>query len=347
MKNSAPVRLAFLLATISLFCSFSTKAQDLGSGEVIKVDTRLVSVPVIVSDRNGRYIPNLKAADFSVFQDGVKQEVEFFAATEEPLTVALLIDTSQSTRSVLDDIEDSAVSFVKLLGPKDRAMIVSFDYDTHILSGITSDKQQLERAIYSAEIPEDFGTTLRDAVYETVNRSFAGITGRKAIILMTDGKDARSRVSSGDLLYTLQETDTLIYTIMFKTNERQALRQVMGGERRRNGGIFGGGGMGGRFPGGGNGRRRSERIEQNNRNAAEFLQTLSTTTAGRFYESEDGKLKRTFASIVDELRFQYRLGYYPADETSTEKVHQIKVKIGRDGVVVRARSSYRSTEVSK
>lgn len=322
--------------------SFSQEKPD----DVLKVDTRLVSVPVIVSDRSGRYVPNLKASDFSVFQDGVKQEVEFFAATEEPLTVALLIDTSQSTRSVLDDIKDSAISLVKLLGPKDRAMIVSFDYDTHILSGVTSDRRQLERAIDSAEIPEPFGTTLRDAVYETVNRSFAGITGRKAIILMTDGKDARSSITRDDLLYTLQETDTLIYTIFFKTNERQALRQILGGGRRRNGGIFGGG-MGGRFPGGGRGgndRRRSERIEENNRDAAEFLESLSNTTAGGFYESKDAKLQRTFASIVDELRNQYRLGFYPPDDptpTVERNLHELRVRVARPDTVVRSRTSYR------
>ncbi len=209
-------RFAIFLVLVLVGSSLCISAQDQNPGETIKIDTRLVSVPVIVSDRNGRYVPNLTAADFTVFQDGVPQSIEFFGATEEPLTIALLIDTSQSTRPVLDDIKDSARSLIKLLLPHDRAMIVSFDYDTHVLNPLTSDQEQLKNAIKRAEIPDRlFGTTLRDAAFQTVNRSFAGIKGRKAIIILTDGKDFGSRISSRELIYSLQETDTLIYTIMF------------------------------------------------------------------------------------------------------------------------------------
>ncbi len=353
-------KFAVLLGLLALAGVLSTFAQEKTKDETIKVDTTLVSIPVIVSDRNGRYVPNLTVADFTVFQDGKQQNVDFFAATEEPLTIALLIDTSQSTRGVLGDIKDSAISFIKLLTPKDRAMIVSFDYDTHILSGLTSDQDQLKKAIKSAEIPDrKFGTLLRDATYETITRSFAGIKGRKAIILLTDGKDAGSRIASRDLLYRLQETDTLVYPIMFTTDERRMImRQVL-----RRGDIFGGGlpgggrrggrfpGGGGRFPGGGRngggfpgGRddsRRRERVERENQEAKEFLQSLADTTAGRFYESDDGKLKKLFASIIEELRFQYRLGFYPLDESGEKMLHEIRVRVSRPDTVVRSRSSYR------
>src|SRR5437763_13080253 len=88
-------------------------AQAKPGDDTIKIETRLVSVPVIVSDREGRYVPNLTAADFTVFQDGRPQNIDFFGATEEPVTVALLIDTSQSTRGMIDDIRDSARSFIR------------------------------------------------------------------------------------------------------------------------------------------------------------------------------------------------------------------------------------------
>ena len=328
-------------------------AQDTSSTETIRIDTRLVSVPVIVSDRSGRYVPNLTAADFSVWQDGKPQNIEFFAATEEPLTLALLIDTSQSTRSVLGDIKDSAKSLIKLLSPQDRAMIVSFDYDTHILSGLTADQEQLKKAAKSAEIPDrQFGTTLRDAAFQTVNRSFVGIKGRKAIILLTDGKDAGSRITTRELLHSLEESDTLVYTIMFKTDDRIRPQRFPGG-RGRNGGVFGDGfpggrrGGGGRFPGGGfppmrrDNPQREERIERINKEAAEFLQKLSDLTAGRFYSSKDGKLKKTFAEIIDELRYQYRLGFYPPEETGEKTLHEIKVKVDRPDTAVRARWGYR------
>src|SRR6186713_2872911 len=173
-------------------------AQDV-SDERIRVDTRLVSVPVIVSDRNARYIPNLSSADFTVLQDGTAQKIEFFAATEEPLTIALLIDTSHSTAPVLGDIKDSAKAFIKLLQPRDRAMIVSFDHQMLVLSSLTSDQEQLRKAINKAEIPEYFGTVLRDAAHQTIRNSLAPIKGRKAIILLTDGKDAGSYISKRQL----------------------------------------------------------------------------------------------------------------------------------------------------
>ena len=310
-------------------------AQDPNTAETIRIDTRLVSVPVIVSDRNGRYVPNLTAADFTVLQDGVPQQIEFFGAVEEPLTIALLIDTSHSTRPVLDDIKDSARSFIKLLTPKDRAMVVAFDYGVHVLSPLTSDQEQLKKAIKTAEIPDMFGTMLRDAAFQTIDRSFAGIKGRKAVIILTDGKDVGSRISSPELLYALQETDTLIYTVMFKTGVGQAGMRPM---------QFPGGVISRRFPLPPIRRdnpRRNDRAGRVNEAAEDFLQQMSDVSAGRFFSSKDGKLKNTFASIVEELRFQYRLGFYPPEETGEKTLHEIRVKVARTETVVRSRGSYR------
>ncbi len=305
--------------------------------EVIKIETALVSVPVIVSDRQGRYVPNLTAKDFTIFEDGVEQKIEFFAATEEPLNVALLIDTSRSTTEVLDEIKDSALDFIKLLKPEDKAMIVSFDYEPHILSNLTSDREQLKRAVKRAEIGRYFGTTLHDAVFETVNKSLAGIKGRKAIILLTDGKDAGSLSSEKDLLYSLEESDTLIYTIFYETGQRpmQNRPNFPRGQNRR------------RFPRDDNrrfprdGRQRRERVERQNEIAQDFLKKISDKTAGRFFESDNTNLKKTFRQIIEELRFQYRLGFYPSAEKSDKILHQLKVKVSVSGAVVRARNSYR------
>jgi Ca-activated chloride channel family protein len=329
---------------LSGFCTLVSPQTKPNEDDAIRVETLLVSVPVVVSDRNGRYVANLTKKDFTVFQDGKQVPVEFFAAVEEPISVALLIDTSQSTRPVLDDIKDSARSFIKLLNPKDRAMIVSFDYQINVLSPLTSDASQLKRAVDRAEIPPQgmTGTVLRDAVYETVARTFAGLKGRKAIILLTDGKDMGSDIGTDALFYRLQETDTLIYPVMFSTGP--------GGSRNagRNLRIFGPDGsirgLDSLNP------RQQQRIQQaigrigrQNEIAREILIGMSEATAGRFYSSEDGKLKKTFASIVEELRFQYRLGYYPPEETSPNQLHQIRVKITRPDTVVRARTSYRAS----
>src|SRR5262245_49357830 len=215
--HSAIVALVLISASVG-----QVRAQE----EVIKVDTTLVTVPVVVSDRQGRYVPGLKASDFTVFKDGVQQKIEFFASTEERINVALLIDTSHSTEPVIDDIKRAAERFVKLLRQGDKAAIVSFDHSTTVLSHFTSDVGRLNDAINRAEIPRPAGTTLRDAVYQTVNEEFAGVTGRKAIILLTDGKDFGSRVSPADLLFSLQEKDIMIYSVFFKTGPGMQIAQL-------------------------------------------------------------------------------------------------------------------------
>ncbi len=170
VKHIHMIRQIAVFVGLTLLLGVTISSAQVKGDDAIKIETKLVSVPTIVSDRDGRYVPNLTAADFTVFQDGAKQNIEFFAATEEPISVALLIDTSQSTRPVLGDIKDSAKAFLKLLGLRDKAVIVSFDYDTHFLSPLTSDQEQLKKAIKQADVPRgQVGTTLRDAVFQTVN----------------------------------------------------------------------------------------------------------------------------------------------------------------------------------
>lgn len=345
MKQKFIILIGLFLAT-----GLGVFAQTERSDEIIKIETTLVSLPVTVSDRQGRFLPNLKAEDFTIFENGKQQKIEFFAATEEPLNVALLIDTSHSTRQVLDDIKDAALDFVKLLKPQDKAMIVSFDYAPHVLSALTADREQLKRAVKNAEIGEYVGTTLRDALWE-VNQSFAKVSGRKAIILLTDGKDAGSDVSADDLLYSLEESDAPIYTVFYKTGGTMFGAGNQGGMPfpRRQGGMRRGGVFGGRFPNGGGrlpnpqrGERRREKVEKKNAAAEEFLQQLADETAGRSFTGEVSDLKKTFASIVDELRYQYRLGFYPPDESQNDKtVRELQVKVARPDAVIRARKSYR------
>ena len=326
-------------------------AQEKSADEVIKINTTLISIPVIVTDRQGRYVPDLKQADFGIFQDGIEQQVDFFADTEEPINIAVLIDTSNSTRDVLGDIKSAAKKMVKLLNANDKAMIVSFDYETHILSPLTDNKEALNKAIKKAEIPQDLGTTLRDAVDETVRKQFESITGRKAIILLTDGKDHGSSVTSSQLIYSLQESDVLVYTVYFDTRGFRARIRPEFGDR----GVFGGGRRGD-FPGDGReprfpsddrrgNSRRDQRIITENEFAMGFLRKLSDTTGGRFYDSSKTKFKEAFALVVDELRHQYRLGFYPSDENQLARQHSLRIKVMRPDVVIRTRSNYRLKKV--
>src|SRR5258708_7002240 len=141
-----------LLSVIAILsCVVAGPAHRVSQDEEIKLGATLVNVPVIVSDAEGRYIPGLKLSDFSLYQDDVKQKISFFGAQEEPINVALLLDTSGSTHDVLKKIKGAAKDFIKDLKPKDRAAVMSFDLDIHLLSSLTSDKKTLEKAVNEAK----------------------------------------------------------------------------------------------------------------------------------------------------------------------------------------------------
>ena len=107
-------------------------------GDVLRVDTSLVTVPVSVVDRYGKYIPNLRRQDFHVFDQGVEQKIAYFATVDQPFTVALVIDTSGSTHFKLEEIQDAAITFVNQLQPQDRVLVVSFDEEIKVLSEATT-----------------------------------------------------------------------------------------------------------------------------------------------------------------------------------------------------------------
>jgi VWFA-related protein len=358
-RRTVAAILSVLTCCVMWVIPTAAQTQKQESDQTFKIDTTLVSVPVIVSDRQGRYIAGLKASDFTLYEDRVKQQIAFFADTEEPINVALLLDTSKSTTWALDDIKQTARDFVKQFRPQDRAMIVSFDHDTVALCELTSDRKTLEHAIGDAHIGERFGTKLRDAVDAVMKEEFSTVKGRKAIVLLTDGKDYGSEVDEQTLMESAAEADTLIYSVFYRSlppwldGDRQSPRGRRGWPGRR---LW----MGRRDviftpttpppdppqrpDGDGRRRRRAGRIEERNEEAMDFLRRLSEVSAGRYFSSEVSDLKQTFAQIVEELRHQYRLGFYPPDHPAGS-IHSIKVEVGieaaRPDVVVRSRRSYR------
>lgn len=167
-----------------------TGPEEVDAGDIIRVSTTLVTIPVSVMDRDGRYIPNLLKEDFRIWEDGVEQDVAFFASVDKPFAVVLMLDTSPSTQFRMDEIQDAAITFVNQLRPDDRVMIVSFSDDIRVLSEFTTDRSRLHRAIQRART--DDGTRLYDAVDMVMNQHLARIQGRKAIVLFTDGVDTTS-----------------------------------------------------------------------------------------------------------------------------------------------------------
>jgi Mg-chelatase subunit ChlD len=213
----------------------------------IRLDTDLVTVPVIASDRADVYVPDLTKEDFTVHEDGVKQEIEFFSTVRTPFSVALMLDTSASTQEKLPKIQRAARAFLEQLQPADRVKIISFDDGTYDLSQFTNDRDELRRAIDSIKPGE--GTKLYDAVRLALN-DLSRVKGRKAIVIFTDGVDWRSDSTDyDDNIRQIEESSVIVYPIRYDTRyETEALvrKQQERGETVDLGVIFGS--PGNRFP---------------------------------------------------------------------------------------------------
>lgn len=189
--------------------------EAVSEDDIVRVDTNLVTIPVTVIDREGRFVPGLVKEDFQVFENGKPQELAYFAPVEQPFTVALVLDMSRSTAFKIDQIQTAAYQFVMGLRPKDKVMVVAFDEEVLFLSEPTNDRETLRLAINKTRFGG--GTSLYEAVYQTMER-MKKINGRKAIVLFTDGVDTTSRkTNDADNLAKAQEIDSLIYTVRYDT----------------------------------------------------------------------------------------------------------------------------------
>ena len=311
--------------------------------EVVRVETNLVTMPVSVIDRDGRFISGLQQKDFQIFENGVEQKVGYFQSVEQPFTVILMIDVSPSTAFQIDEIQEGAISFINQLRPADRVMVMSFDETVHILSRPTNDRRQLRNAIYQAQFGE--GTSIYDAVDYAINRELANIQGRKAVVIFTDGVDTTSRRANyQSTLADVEEVDALFYPIRYNTQRNYGgWGGGGGGSRRRSGGvddwisiILGGGQIPMGRGGGSAGQSTGEYAT-----GLRYLETLAQNSGGRKFEADTtANLDAAFAGIAEELRRQYSLGYYPDKAGQPGERRQIKVRVMRPNVIVKAKNTY-------
>ncbi|MGH9761333.1 MAG: VWA domain-containing protein, partial [Blastocatellia bacterium] len=182
--------------------------------DTIKLDATLVDIPVVVSDRSGRFIPRLTKNDFYVTEDGVQQQVAFFGSEEVPFNVALLLDVSPSVSNSARDIQDAALAFINELRPEDKVMIVAFDERVRFLTDFTNDRREMTYAIENTRTGN--GTSVYEAVYDTVANRLKYVQGRKAMILFSDGEDTTSRrVKYQDAIDLVSESDVLVYGLRY------------------------------------------------------------------------------------------------------------------------------------
>ncbi|MDQ3042113.1 MAG: VWA domain-containing protein [Acidobacteriota bacterium] len=313
--------------------------------EVIRVETNLVTFPVSVLDRDGRFITGLQKEDFQIFENGVEQKIEDFATVQQPFTVILMIDVSPSTAFQINEIQDAAIAFVDQLRNEDKVIVIAFDERVRVLSQATNNRATLRNAIRRAEFGD--GTSLYEAVDYAISRELRKIEGRKAVVLFTDGVDTTSRRANyQSTVRATEEIDALFYPIRYDT-----LNDMNGGygggtnypPRRRSsgnilgdilGGILNGGNVqiGGGSPSGGGSRSDYETGKR-------YLEELARNSGGRKFEANND-LNAAFSGIAEELRRQYSLGYYPETIGQKGERKQIRVRVKRQNLVVRAKNSY-------
>jgi Ca-activated chloride channel homolog len=303
-------------------------------GDVVRVETTLVTVPVSVRDRDGRYAPDLRREDFHIFEEGVEQRIAYFATVDQPFTVALVLDTSGSTDLRLDDMQEAAIAFVSRLKPQDRVLVIAFDDRLDVLAEPTSDRAALTKAIRRAR--SGGGTRLYDAVEFVINKRLKNIDGRKAVVLFTDGVDTSSRRATYEsTVRQAEESDALIYPVSYAALGA-GLRGITPPTFPTPGGR-GGVRIGSPFPRtGGGGVSRAE-YERGNA----YLHELARKTGGRLYRGDSlSNIAQAFEWVAEELRRQYSLGYYPKSAAQEGQRRQIKVRVDRPNLVVLSRDSY-------
>ena len=344
------------------------------TASTISVDARLVNLPVVVRDKKGALIQNLTKEDFILQVDGKPQTIRYFDKdTNLPLILGLLVDTSQSQRSVIDEERSASSVFLDqmLTTPKDQAFIIQFASETELLQDLTSSRPKLQAALKEIDTPSDNsnssnsndpnntsnsgsnrrahrGTVLYDALFLASDEIMSKQKGRKALIILSDGGDNGSRENLVRSIEAAQRADTIIYAIYFKGDE-PTQSPMNNGQRHGGMGYPGGGGMGypgGGYPGGrggypGNGGGSNYPPTQKRTDGKKILERMASETGGRLFEIKKNQdVAQIYNQIAEELRAQYRLGYTPSQEAAADGYHQIDLSLHQKGLTIQTRDGY-------
>jgi VWFA-related protein len=347
--------------------------EEVGEGDVVRVDTELVAVPTVVTDRNRQPVTGLLPENFALFEDGQQQAITNFASTEAPFEIALLLDTSGSTRPELQLIRDAATEFVKMLRPGDRLAIVAFknvlrdnslEPVIQIQSALTSDRRLIQDAINN--IGTSSGTPFYDSLNRIAEQVFQNsprpeVVGRRAVVALTDGVDSSSDADFSQAQAKLLRAGLACYFIEVDTEGYVGARllkdcqdddrlglSVKQLERFRR--VF-------------DPEARPElyedfcRLSQNRRLeisrrlyelARREMNDIARLSGGHNFAVADlSGARAAFAQVARELGTQYSLAYYPSNKTHDGRFRQIRVELRNVMYAgVRAREGYFSLNES-
>jgi len=321
--------IALLLVVLMLAWVAPAVAQD---EPVIKVEVNLVNILASVRNKNGALVGNLEKSDFRIFEDGKEQQIKnFVRETDLPLTIGLLVDTSESQERLIE-IERRAADqfFSKVLRSKDEAFLIQFGAEAELLQDSTNSPRLLREALSQLRLSvpvgglqpgpvptmqNQAGTILYDAVYLAANERLKGEVGRKAIVVITDGVDTGSKVSRDKSIEAAQKADSIIYSIYYV-------------DRAAYGGRFGSFNLGGSGEG--------------------ELRRMSSETGGTVFPvSNKLPLDDIFREIQEEMRSQYVITYTPPNPKKDGSYHKIDLRVGNKDYKVQARKGYYAIEQEK
>lgn len=268
----------------------------------IKVDVPLVNLDVLVTTKDGQFIPNLKKDNFKIFEDGAPQTISNFNQSSAPITAVLLVEYASTNYNYMYEALNASYNFAATLKPEDWIAVVSYDMRPQILTDFTQDKRAVLGALNTLRIPGFSERNLFDAVYDTIDR-IENLEGRKYIILVSTGKDTFSKLNLDQILKKLKNTQNVtIYAISIG----RALREMM--EARM---------------GGGGGLITTDWLQADNQ-----MNTFAHMTGGRAYFPRfEGELPEIFHDIGNDIRNQYTIAYHPTNQKLDGSYRKLKVEL--------------------
>jgi VWFA-related protein len=313
--------LFFSLFALFLASSFAQPPQQQTSKapepeEVLKIDTREVLLPVTVRDRTGQFVPQLKAEDFSVYEDNALQPITSFSLKHLPVHVVLLIDTSSSVTREVEDFKQAALNFAARLDPQDQLSVIKFDDKVELVMDWTTSRNALRRALN--RLTTGMFTNFNDALWLTAQDQLNRVKGRKAIIVLTDGVDsARGHKTQEQALRAVLEAEAPVYAVskteIQRNSEKRELEFHEQGvpsstSRIRMDGL----------------KMSLAALDQ----AEQWLSKLTEETGGRlFLPRSFDELSDVYQQVADELRSQYVIFYTPQNATRDGKYRTVRVKV--------------------
>ena len=301
IKKIALALLVLVLIWNSRFEVAIAQAKTTKDDYRLVVDVNLVSVLATVTTPEGAWVPDLKPADFQIYENSKLQQIALFGKeADQPLQLCLLFDSSASIATELKTQQEAAIEFLgQILRPVDRVSILQVSGEVNELVRASHHLEKLSNSIRS--IKPGGGTSLYDAIY-LASEILAQSRGRKVVVVISDGTDTTSHVQLKDCLRKTQNSEAVVYALVVQPIKSEPGRNL-GGEHAMN--------------------------------------YLAEKTGGRFFKVDSAEsVRSSFAKISDELRTQYSLGYYPQTRGVDEEFRRIEIRVTNPSYIVRAREGY-------